>query len=120
MIIGNLNINCISNKLENLKLLIQGKVDILVITDTKTDSNFSLNQFEIPSYSKCYKFDRNRNGDGVFIYVSEDISNRQLKIYNTPEDMKSIFIEIILIKSKLIFCSCYHPINQSQKYFLKR
>ena len=60
-------------------MLIQGKVDILVITDTKTDSNFSLNQFEIPSYSKCYKFDRNRNGEGVVIYVSEDISNRQIK-----------------------------------------
>ena len=90
-------------------MLIQGKVHILVITDTKTDSNFSLNQFEIPSYSKCYKFDRNRNGDGVFIYVSEDISNKQLKIYNTPEDIESIFIEIILIKTEWLFCSCYHP-----------
>ena len=37
MVIGNLNINSISNKVDNLKLIIQGKIDILVITETKPD-----------------------------------------------------------------------------------
>ena len=37
----NLNINSTSNKFGNLKLIIQGKTDILVITETKT-SNFSI------------------------------------------------------------------------------
>ena len=37
MVIGNLNDNSISNKFDNLKLIIQGKIDILVITETKTD-----------------------------------------------------------------------------------
>ena len=37
LIIGNLNINSISNKLDQLKLFLQGKVDILV-TETKLDS----------------------------------------------------------------------------------
>ena len=37
LVIGNLNINSISNKFDNLKLIIQGKTDILVITETKTD-----------------------------------------------------------------------------------
>ena len=69
LVIGNLNINSISNKFGNLKLIIQGKIDILVITETKTDSTFPLNQFEIQGYSKPYSFDRNRNGGGVFIYV---------------------------------------------------
>ena len=40
--IGNPNINSISKKFDNLKLIIQGKIDIVVITETKTDSTFPL------------------------------------------------------------------------------
>ena len=69
LVIGNLTINSISNKFHNLKLILQGKIDILVITETKTDSTFPLNQFSMQVYSKPYKFDKNRNGGGVFIYV---------------------------------------------------
>ena len=61
LVIGNLNINSISNKFDNLKLITQGKIDILVITETKTDSTFPLNQFAIQGYSKPYNFDRNRD-----------------------------------------------------------
>ena len=42
LFIGNPNINSIFNKFDNLKLIIQGKIDIVVITETKTDSNFPL------------------------------------------------------------------------------
>ena len=72
LVIGNLNINSISNKFDNLKLITQGKIDIFVITETKTGSTFPLNQFAIQGYSKPYRFDRNRNGDGVF-YMHEKI-----------------------------------------------
>ena len=119
LVIGNLNINSTSNKFDNLKLIIQGKIDILVITETKTDSTFPLNQFAIQGYSKPCRFDRNRNGGGVFIYVREDIPSRELKIHNTPEDIESIFIEINLIKTKWLFCGCYHPPSQSDQYFFE-
>ena len=46
IIIGNLNINSISNKFDPLKLFIQGKVDILIVTKTKLDSTFPTSQFE--------------------------------------------------------------------------
>ena len=38
LLVVNLNINSISNKFDQLKLFVQGKVDILVITETKLDS----------------------------------------------------------------------------------
>ena len=117
--IGNLTINSISNKLGNLKLIIQGKIGVLVITETKTDATFPLNQLAFQGYSKPYKFDRNRNGGGVFIYISEDIPSRELKIHNTPEDVDSIFIEINLIKINWHFCGCYHPPSQSDQYFFE-
>ena len=38
--IGNLNINSLSSKFDQLEILIEGKIDILIITETKLDSNF--------------------------------------------------------------------------------
>ena len=70
-------------------------------------------------YSKPYRFDRNRDGGGVFIYVREDISSRELKIHNTPEDIESIFVEINVIKTKWLFCGCYHPRSHSEQYFIE-
>ena len=69
LIIGNLNINSISNKFNQLKLFVQGKVDIMIITETKLDSTFPTSQFVIDGYSEPYRFDRNRNGGGVLIYI---------------------------------------------------
>ena len=72
LVIGNLNINSISNKSDNLKLITQGKIDILVITETKTDSTFPLNQF-------AYKVIRNLTGlieieiEVVFLYMFKKI-----------------------------------------------
>ena len=43
LIISNLNINSIAGKFDQLKLVVQQKVDILVLTKTKIDSSF-LNQ----------------------------------------------------------------------------
>ena len=42
--------------------------------------------------------------EGFFIYVQEDIQNLELKIHITLEDIKGIFIEINLIKTKWPFC----------------
>ena len=116
---GNLNINSMSNKFGNLKLITQGNIDILIIAETKTNSTFLLNQFAIQGYSKPYKFDRNRTGGGVFIYVREDIPSRESKIHNTPEDIEIILIEVNLIKTRWLFCGCYHPPSQSDQYFFE-
>ena len=51
LIIGNLNINSISNKFDQLRLFVQGKVDdFLVVTETKLNSNFPTYQFVIDGY----------------------------------------------------------------------
>ena len=94
-------------------MIIQGKIDILVINETKTDSTFQLNQFTIQGYSKPYRFDRNRKGGGI----QEDIPSRELKIHNTPEDIESIFIKIYLIKTKWLLCGCYHHSQSDQHFF---
>ena len=72
LVIGNLNINSISNKFDNLKLITQGKIDILVITETKTDSAFPLNRFAIQSYSNLTGLIETEM-EVVFLYMFEKI-----------------------------------------------
>ena len=102
LIIANLNIDSISNKFNNSKQIAQRKADVLVITETKKNRfNFSTNSiYNSKLDSNPYMLDRNRNGSDVVIYlqdVQENISYRELKIHNVPEDIGSIFIEINLI-----------------------
>ena len=40
LVIGNLNINSIPGKFDRLKLMVQHKVDILVLTETKVNFSF--------------------------------------------------------------------------------
>ena len=52
----------------------------------------------------------------LFLYVWEDIPSRELKIHNTPEDIEIIFVKINLIKTRWLFCGCYHTSSQSDQY----
>ena len=117
LIIGNLNINSLSSKFDQLKLLIQGKIDILIITETKLDDSFPTEQFTISGYSKPYRLDRNRNGGGVIIYIREDIPRKQINNFKIHDDIENIFIEVNLYKTKWLMCGCYHPPNQNDQYF---
>ena len=117
LIIGNLNINSLRNKFDELKLLIQGKIDILVVTETKLDSSFPLNQFFIEGFNKPFRFDRNKFGGGVLIYVREDIPCKQLVKYVLPNDIEGLFIEINLSKTKWLLFGTYHPPSQQDYYY---
>ena len=117
LLIGNLNINSISGKFDQLKILVQGKLDVLVITETKLDSSFPKGQFLIEGFSEPYRFDRNRHGGGILIYVREDISSKELKKYTFPGDIEGIFVEINLRKVKWLLFGSYHPPSQSDNYY---
>ena len=115
VIIGNLNINSLPNKFEQLKKLIHGKVDILVITETKLDSSFPTNQFLIKGYSKPYRKDRDRSGGGVLIYVRDDIPSKPLDRHHFPHDIEGIFLEINFRKTKWLLFGTYHTPSQSRQ-----
>ena len=58
LIIGHLNINSLRNTIEALKSIINGNIDILVITETKIDQSFPICQFFIEGYSPSFRLDR--------------------------------------------------------------
>ena len=100
VIISNLNINSLSSKFDDLKVLMTGMFDILVITETKLGNSFPVLQFHIDGFSIPYRLDRNRNGGGVTVYVREDIPSKLLSKHSFKEDIEGLFVEINFRKSK--------------------
>ena len=92
LIIGNLNINSFAGKFDKLKLMVQHKVDILVLTETKIDSSFLNQQFHIEGFCLPYRLNRNKHGRGVSVYIREDIPSKILKKTILPNDIEGIFI----------------------------
>ena len=50
VIIGCLNINSIRNKVEMLSKIVEGKLDILLISEAKIDQSFPTSSFLIPGF----------------------------------------------------------------------
>ena len=92
LIIGNLNINSFAGKFDKLKLMVQHKVDILVLTETKIDSSFLNQQFHNEGFCFSYRLNRNKHGGGVLVYIREDIPSKILKKTILPNDTEGIFI----------------------------
>ena len=87
-IIGQININSISPKFNQLKKLVLKHVDVLVVCETKLDETFPSSQFHMDGFSLQYRLDRNRNGGGVMIFVKEDIPSKFLTKHNFPSDVE--------------------------------
>ena len=102
-----------------MKSIIGKNIDILVITETKIDPSFPNSQFQIDGFSMPFRFDRNRFGGGVIIYVRDDIPSKQLTRHKLPEDIEGIFIEVNLRKSKWLISGTYRPPCQSAEYIFK-
>ena len=73
VIIGHLNVNSIQGKIDSLRLMIPGNIDIMVISETKIDDSFPNSQFKIEGFGTPFRKDRTENGGDVIIYVREDI-----------------------------------------------
>ena len=54
VILGHRNINSIRNKFDGLKFVIHNKIEIFVISETKSDDSFSYGQFLIEGFGPPY------------------------------------------------------------------
>ena len=70
VMIGNLNINSIRNKFEELKETVLKYIDILVVTETK---------LLMDGFSKPYRSVRNKDGEGVMVFIRDTISSKILE-----------------------------------------
>ena len=114
VIIGHLNVNFIAPKLDAIKLIVPGNIDIMVLCETKLDASYPITQFLIPGFGVPFRRDRNAFGGGLLIYVRSDIPCRQLNRHEFSEDIEGIFLEINFRKSKWLLLGTYHPPTQGR------
>ena len=117
-IISCININFLENKFEPLKSIITDNVDILLVSETKLDDTFPLNQFEIEGYSIPKRLDRNCHSGGILFFIRNDLPHKELELHNLPNNIDSIFLEITLRKNKWLIIGGYNPHKDNISYFL--
>ena len=105
LIIAQLNINSLRYKFGSLVEILHSNVDILLISETKTDSSFPTAQFKIEGYT-TFRLDRNSNVGGILLYVREDIPSTLL---NTELLIEGFCIEINIRKKKWLLVCTYNP-----------
>ena len=73
LITVHLNINSIRNKPEFLAEQVKENINILMISETKTDESFPQGNFLIDGFSFFYRLDHDSTGEGIMFFVREDI-----------------------------------------------
>ena len=82
--------------------LVNEKIDILFISETKIGNPFPTPQFAISSFSFPYRLDRSQQGGGLLLYVREDIPSKTLQT-SAFSEVECLAIEINLQKEMIHF-----------------
>ena len=85
-----------------------------MITETKTDTSFPIGQFLFDGYSTRFRLDDNAHGEGILLYVREDIPSKFLLVEENT--IEGLFVEINLQNKRtwLIGCSYKPKISSHQ------
>ena len=118
-VIGQLNINFIAQKFEPLVSLIKDNIDLLMVSETKVDDSYPIEQFKIEGYAKPIRLDRNCHGGGFMIFPRDDLPCHELKPQGLPADIECTFLELRIRQSKWLIVAGYNPHKEKISYFLK-
>ena len=106
LILAHTSINSIRYKFDVLLYSVKGKVDVIMITETKLDDSFPTMQFSIEGYH-TFRLEKNEYGGGILLYVRDDISSKFVPMKNST--IEFFFIELNLGKKKWLLCCTYNP-----------
>ena len=95
----------------------ENNIDILVISETKIDKSFPVNQVIIDGYNLPYRLDRNQEVGGLLVYFRTGIPSRKLKT-NLPENVEGIFFDMSMHNKKCLKFAGYNPKKEHIGRFL--
>ena len=90
-------------------------IGIYILPETKLDETFLTSQFLMYSFFKPYRFDRNKHGAGVTVYIRDTIPSKILKRHSCPNDMECLFIEFQKMQVATLR-NVSHPPSQNDAY----
>ena len=117
LIIGHLNINSIRNKFQMIAEIIID-FDIFLITESKLDSTYPNAQFKITAF-KIFRYDRNRFGGGLLLYVNDKIPSKFLDKHSISTDIELFAVDFRQNKRKWLSLCVYKPPNQNDLAFME-
>ena len=112
-----LNINSLRAKFDFLCEQINGSIDVFMISESKLDESFPHGQSLIEGFHMPFRFDHNKNGGGILLYVWEDIPTKILS--HDFSSAEIIFREIMLHKKKWLINCSYNPNKNNNKNHLE-
>ena len=86
---------------------ITGNFDILMVSGTKLDNSFPVDQFLIDCYGPPIRLERDVHEGVLILFVREDILCKLLSLENKPVD--GFYVEKNLRKTKRLLCCSYNP-----------
>ena len=92
--------------------------DIVLISASKLDSTFPNAQFKITGF-KIFRYDRNRFGEGLLLYVNDKIPSKFLDKYPISTNIELIAVEFHQNKRKWLSLCVYKPLNQNDSVFVE-
>ena len=105
-----------SSKREFLEPLVRNHFDIFLVSETKLGSSFLGSEFTIPGY-RLFRKNRNLLEGGLIFYVNQDIPCKTINIFNFPNSLKVLPLEINLRNKKILVIGCYKPPSLNDEYF---
>ena len=90
LVTAQLNINSYRNKSASLSTMIKYYVELLLISEIKTDSSFPTAQFHIDGYT-IPRRDKDENGGGLLFYVREDVLST---LWKTDSKIEAFFCRV--------------------------
>ena len=113
MLIGFLNINSLRNKIIDLRMIAERCLpDILLIEETKLNSDFKTDLFLINNYKNPIRLDRTGFGGGLLQYSRNGIICNRMTAFEVPS-LELLCSELTVAKKKWIIYSIYRPPNSN-------
>ena len=115
--IGHINIQGLSNKIDQLKLLLQSgqnQINILGVSETKLNNIHPDSPFHINGFQKPFRRDRKENaGGGILVYVKEGVCCKQRPDLEHAR-LECIWLEVQPVHSKSFLVGhLYRPPNST-------
>ena len=116
LIIGLHNIYSMRNKFSSLQQIVLSKTDILLPSETKSDDSFFDSQFFAEGF-KMYRKDRTKTGEGLLLYVNENIPGKIINSYKFKENSEIILFEFS-VSNKWLLLGNYRSPSQNDLSFI--
>ena len=87
-----------------------------MISETKVDDSFPDGQFFLDSFGIPFRLDRNRNGEGIMLFIRHDIPAKVVSADDWP--IESFYVELHSRNKKWLLNCSYNPKHSSMESHL--